>query len=449
MHLPDDNPGFNPRRVPTLLAALALLAAPGCGASTPSGPEDGEWRAERTVEGDVTTVRTLGGSAWGGVARLVEEASIGVAAGEDPYMFGRVADVAAGDGAIYVADVDVPAVRAYDMDGDHLRDIGAAGQGPGEYERPGALAVGPDGTVHVHDDRSDRITLYTPEGELIETWPGRQDGFRVFGAPMVATHDGVVYTQGRIRAEEPDGAGARVFSSGEIRWGMFPRGPEGGSGDPVEVPRFDHEEPSLRVEISTGNTHMVMGQSIPFAPGVSWALSPSGAIVAGLADEYRFEVRRPDGSRTVVEKAWEPFPVSPEEADWHTRRLTALLRERAPDWTWDGPAVPDRRPAFDGLYADQSDRVWVRRTGPAIHHPGCDPDPVAAMQAREPCWESETLVEVFDLEGTYLGRVEWPEGVALDSSAWIRGDTVLAVAEDGAGTVRVKRYRLVRPGDAG
>jgi len=432
----------------TLLAATALLAGLACSAADRGGREASAWRAERSTEGEVTTVRTLSGSSWGGAAQLVEEASIGVAIGEDPYMFGRVADLAAGDGVVYALDSDVPVLRAYDPDGNHLRDVGAAGQGPGEYERPGALVVGPEGTVHVHDDSSDRITLYTPAGELVETWPGRQDGFRLIGAPMVATHDGVVYTQGRIRPETPEGEGAGVVTSDAMRWAMFPRGPDAATEEPIEVPRFDHEEPLLRVEISTGNTHMIMGQSIPFVPGVSWTLSPSGAMVAGLAEDYRFEIHYPDGSRTVVEKVWEPFPVSPEEADWHTRRLTALLRERAPDWTWEGPGIPARRPAFDALYADESSRVWVKRTGPAIHHPDCDPDPLAAAGAGQPCWESEILVEVFDLEGAYLGRVEWPDDVVLDRSTWIRGDTVLARGEDEAGTVRVKRYRLVRPADA-
>ncbi len=42
-----------------------------------------------------------------------------------------------------------------------------------------------------------------------------------------------------------------------------------------------------------------------------------------------------------------------------------------------------------------------------------------------------------------------PEGFRLDPRPWIDGETVIARAEDEAGTIMVKRYRLVLPGEEG
>lgn len=49
------------------------------------------------------------------------------------------------------------------------------------------------------------------------------------------------------------------------------------------------------------------------------------------------------------------------------------------------------------------------------------------------------------LTGKFLGEVELPQGVSF-SRIFIDGDTFLTPAEDDAGTVVVKRYRIVLPG---
>jgi hypothetical protein len=53
--------------------------------------------------------------------------------------------------------------------------------------------------------------------------------------------------------------------------------------------------------------------------------------------------------------------------------------------------------------------------------------------------------DVFDNGGRFLGSVE---DLPHFNSPFMSGDTVVALAQDEAGTVMVKRYRLVLPGDA-
>ena len=70
------------------VAVTLACALVGCvGPIEPAGT-DGTWVGTITTEGNLTTVVNESGSVWGGTATLVEEASIGVETGEDPYMLG-------------------------------------------------------------------------------------------------------------------------------------------------------------------------------------------------------------------------------------------------------------------------------------------------------------------------------------------------------------------------
>jgi hypothetical protein len=64
------------------IVVVCFLA--GCAGRSEETGADGTWAGTITTEGDVTTVVNESGSVWGGTATLVEEASIGVDAGDDP-----------------------------------------------------------------------------------------------------------------------------------------------------------------------------------------------------------------------------------------------------------------------------------------------------------------------------------------------------------------------------
>ena len=116
------------------IALVVLVCLPiGCGGAVEPAGTDGTWVGTITTEGNVTTVVNESGSVWGGTATLVEEASIGVTAGEQPYMLADIASIVASEERIFLLETNPPVVRVYDMDGRHVRDIGSEGQGPGEF----------------------------------------------------------------------------------------------------------------------------------------------------------------------------------------------------------------------------------------------------------------------------------------------------------------------------
>lgn len=426
--------GSTRTRIGTLMALALCPVAIGCGeGGSDVADATGEWVHEASTEGNVTTVRTLRGSVWGGSARLTEEASIGVDQGSDEYMLGQVRGLAASDEAIYVLDSQLPAVRVYDLAGRHLVDLGREGQGPGEFTRPEDLAIGPDGKLYVEE--RGRIVVLTPAGRPAGTMPMRSNF--TSSRPMTVTDDGEVYVPDLV---------VHGVDLEEWRHGMRRVTRDGFTEEIVEPPDFDFEEAQLVYRTENG----VSARNVPYYPSVEWVLGPSGAMIAGVSDEYRIDVHRPDGVVVRIEKSWDPLPVHAEERAWTRARITFVERRRRPDWRWNGPGIPEVKPAFSTILPGHDGRIWVRRIVDTRRVDDCDEDPTRVDEDRypRPCWEDVHAIDVFEGDGSYLGPVEIPEGARLTfPRAFIRDDMIVAYHEDQLGVPRVKRYRLTFPED--
>jgi len=76
----------------------------------------------------------------------------------------------------------------------------------------------------------------------------------------------------------------------------------------------------------------------------------------------------------------------------------------------------------------------------------CEPN--ARSSSGLVCWRDVRGFDVFEEEsGRFLGRVDVPEEIRWWPRPYIRDDVVVATVEDEAGTITVKRYRLVLPGE--
>ena len=328
-----------------ILCAGLLMTVAACSVDGDDSNPDGTWVGTITTEGNVTTVVNESGSVWGGTATLVEEASIGVEAGAEPYLLGMVLDVGVAGDLIYVLDRQVHRVRVYDRSGIHVRDLGREGDGPGEFRSPAALAVGQ--RIYVRDSQVGRITLFDKMGELVDTWPIRPH-FSEY--PMVATTAGELY----VPYED----------------GMTPWGPEGKAGEPIPYWEDQRRPPRVRAIRADGAE---FGYDVPFWPIRVFAMSPSGALFRGFGDAYRFTVQRQDGTELRVERRVAPATLADDEAAWHRAQVSEYVRQADSGWEWEGPEIPAAKPAFGAFVPALSGEVWVQRAGVGYEDTDCEP----------------------------------------------------------------------------
>lgn len=409
-----------------LCALAGLLALPGCAGDEDSatGDEASAWRGTITIEGDVTTVVNESGSVWHGEAELVEEASIGVEAGADEYMFGWVASVWATEDRILVVDSQVPAVRAYDLAGNHRLDVGRPGEGPGEFANaPLGVVVDDAGDIVVVEE-STQLEVFAPDGTPKATW-NTGANFRLFANDML-----ILGTDGSLWVAALD------WETRRLGYSMI--GPDGNAGDPVFSPELEWERGCL--------TYLRRGReddycNIPYYPRSISARAPDGGWAIGTSDTYAFEVHGADGSSTRVERYWDPVPVSAEEAARRKQETVEYIRERADNeaWSWNGPEVPDHKPAYVQLIPDRDDRIWVLREQASRRSTDCNADVPE-------CWiPGGYWLDAFAPDGRFLGSVTLDRRPAF--RPFIDDDTVVATVIDDAGTAMVKRYRLVLSGE--
>lgn len=410
---------------PLWLLGLALVL----GSCKGPVPEDSaDWRGTVTTDGPTRTVVNESGSVWGGVATLRERASIGLADGEDAYLFGTLGGIWSDGEEIFVLDAQAPALRAYDWQGRYLRDIGRPGEGPGELSRPLFLDGDTQGRVVVANCGTRRIAVYAKSGEHLADWP--MGSVECFSHPMVVGDDGRVYLS-LLELEPATGIPWKVMQG---------HGPEGPVGEPIYPP--EREFPR-HLMLFNGSTEYA-----PYAPRIVWSPARDLTVIGGASHEYRFEIVTPGGDRTVVHRQAESFPLEGEQRDWR-RRLSIASGRRGidPTWTWDGAEMPSTKPYFSHFLPTESGEIWVIRPGAPIPLE-CDPD--ASLDNfrtfwEQPCFRDDMIVDVFGRDGRFRGEVDIPDGVNLESAyPWVDGETVIANVDDD-GVIRVVRYEIVWP----
>ena len=68
---------------------------------------------------------------------------------------------------VYVANSGSRCISIFTLEGQLIRTIGSPGSGPGQFDRPSAVAISPDGDMYVtdHDDESkQRVQVFSPDG---------------------------------------------------------------------------------------------------------------------------------------------------------------------------------------------------------------------------------------------------------------------------------------------
>ena len=387
-----------------LSACLVVLLLSVSACSDTKQPDTGDWVGEDVLEDGVRVIRTLSGSVWETPKCLEEELSIG-SNEEGPYLFASIYDIDYASGRFYVLDMRAPVLKVFDSSGIHLLDIGRSGEGPGEFRRPETVAVDTrNERLYVRDLSINRMNVYSLEGDPLDTW---RFNVRFSGTfPMMLTHEGSLYT-------------AMLHRNG---YSMMKIENGGVLSDTLWVPEY--EKRTQWITYGNASTHL------PFTSQRIFGMGPSGTVFAGFSDEYRIELRRDNQTKYVIERTDSLIPVQTEEAAWHKDRLTASIHRRNPGWVWDGPKIPDFKPAFSSIVEDHDGRLWVFRAGEGV-----------LTESEE--WQEPTIIDVFDPNGRFLGNVTLPPGVSEWPDPYISGDLFIAQFNDEDGVPYLRKYRIV------
>lgn len=374
---------------------------------------------------ETTVVVADGPPIWGSSPALVEEARIGTLMGEAEYAFGRVGGlVVAGDGTIWVSDIQLGAVRRYTADGVFIDQIGRKGEGPGEFETPVNMRVLPDASVVVWDYGLIRVTRFDASGAYVDSFTPPTHMIAWDIEELEVDPRGDLFLMGSNLPERtPEGPfrlrpfWIRMRSDGEVL-------------DSVRL-----LPSSLDGTVDPIRTFTV--------------LSPLGYLVTARNDEYAVELHV-DPERTVrIERPWTPVRYQrAERVEKQRREETFSARNGRPVRD-----IPREKPPFSFLHVDSEGRVWV-----LMHAPGYEEEESPGEQERREgaceffaateaeCnaniewWREPVAYEVIEPEGRLLGRVELP---SRQTELMHARERRLWVVETGElGEEYVVRYRI-------
>ena len=400
----------------------------GCGDAVRDS-SGGAWIAQHDTIGDTVIVRTISGSVGLGEYVLEREVTIGVLEGPEEYIIGNVRMLAVGpQGDIYAYDSQVPALRKYDRDGRFLVTVGREGGGPGEYRSATGLVVMPDGTVKLWDPEGPRLSSFSPEGEYLDGRRVESYGFYGYRS-LFADTLGNFYVQLHI-VEATDDAQRTVGR------GLLKLGPDGEVVDSLLEPDLGYEPPQLEGMFRTADITNLFAEPIPFMPGPSWTFSPHGHFVAGVGGSYAVSLLRTDGRALRIERQLTPVPVDRDEKAAWRESVYNRMRRGNPGWRWDGPDIPNSKPAFHGLRVGMDGRIWVQLYQKAERREPVDSE---EPNPREE-WPEPTVYDMFEPDGRYLGALHVPRETTIHV---MRGDYAWGITRDSLDVQYIERFRLV------
>jgi hypothetical protein len=373
---------------------------------------------------------------------MVEDLRIGVRDGDERYQFFRAFGFNVDSlGRILVANLGTSTIRVFDHDGRFVREIGAQGNGPGEFRSVTTPIVWGD-TLGISDQTAMRFSVFDTSGTFLTSWPMLNAENRAL-YPVGASRDGWAIWMNQF------GFGQRTHRPGDVttdttRVGRMPTSllaqaaARGSAFTDSLIAGVFHWESAPTTWISTDEG--VMGYSPMFGAGASWTVDGHGRFVLRTGPEYHIDFFGLDGRlERRVTRDFERVLVTDAMVEDHLKRVEASVREQPPV-PFDRLGAARRHAAASRaeflspggrIIVSNNGELWVDRVdihGDAAHYvsvPGHT--------------RSLFYYDVLDADGRYrfTGRM-----ADRFSPRWVSGDTVRGGLRDEEDVEYVVRYRL-------
>ncbi|MEX0893736.1 MAG: 6-bladed beta-propeller [Gemmatimonadota bacterium] len=401
-----------PRCVCLVCLTVVAIGGAACGgANTPETTESWAGTVDTLPGGAVHVVNPAQGvwteeDRW----RLTEALRIGAVDGAGPELWERVGGMAVdGGGRLWVTDAAAGEVRVFDAAGRHVRTVGRAGGGPGEFRSPRDIWVTPAQEVWVVDPTARRIEVFDTAGTRLHGVP-LQGHIEAITASQqyVWTDDGLLHQTFTRAAPGPMRNRLAVVRH---RW-------EGGTLTALDTFRLPEVAPVPRfgfpMEGPAGPALGIM--NVPYAHAPLRTLGPDGSVWISEGDgAYRIRRQNARGDTLrIIERAVEPIPVP----DSVRTRWSETMAGSA-----DVPELPDVIAPFQTVFPAPDGTLWVRRqTGPRSY-----------------------VLDVFDAAGRYLGEAMADVALSRFGVQLVTSDALYGTMSDDLGVQYVVALRIEKP----
>jgi len=411
------------RRLRFLALYVLPLFMPACTDSRGGGTWAG---TTETLPNGAVRVRNPAAALWGpqNAWQLEAELVLGQVEGDGADVFASISGLQAdAAGRIYVLDRQTNELRIFDAAGRHVRSVGRAGEGPGEYSAANGLLWMSEDTLLVVDQRGGRYTILSSEGDYVRSvrrrlgfyawaFDGGMDGDRVYEVSTVGQSETpqLALLGTRVRGAEVEGGIA--MTEQEVETGprfiadtiMLPS-PDGPLYEAFSV-RTPRQGMVISVPFSGAPVHYLDGKS-----GVWYGHGRNPAV-------YHATVRGDTLAEILL--GTEPVPVSPDEVtEWLAQ--PSIEQFRTLGGKLDADRIPRTKPYFDRITSDAEGNLWLT----------------------VPAGPQQVLFAILDPEGRYLGQLK-VDGVRRDAylSPLVRNDRLYFVGRDELDVQRVYVYRV-------
>lgn len=267
--------------------------------------------------------------------------TIGIEMGDSALVFGLIIDAGyAPDSSIMALDAQKCCVSVFSPEGEHLRDIGRSGSGPGEFQFPLSMAFTGSGLA-VSDMLGRNVSYFDGQGEYI----GQLSGF-AFGPPssIKAGPDSTLY--------------------GELVFMEMVHDEMQGSLDISRWDSADSSEPSMTFLSLPISMHMAgEGQTVERTATVDFAIDGEGNLyVAEISDTLlNLQGFSAAGDEILnLNETRERVPRSQEELDAGQMGLSVTMTEgSASASTFRSDDVYPWRNIVESVGLDGRGRIWL------------------------------------------------------------------------------------------
>ncbi|MEZ4649830.1 MAG: 6-bladed beta-propeller [Candidatus Eisenbacteria bacterium] len=274
----------------------------------------------------------------GGTEKVALEELWRVSGDDEDVLLGVTQRIEEGeDGTFYFLDMQLTEIQVFSPNGEYLRSIGREGEGPGEFQRPNGMFMLPDGVLAVIQGRPGKVVLL------------RTDGTPAGNLPIPGTETGSVFlgvgrgVGDRIYLQVNQGERTETgFKSHNRTLSMDRSGKVLATFDETDIVR-DFANPNFDEKEGFGMRR--------------WDVGPGGVYYqAGSFDDYRVEVRNPDGTPLhAIERTYTPRKRTEAEK----AEIQGQMVFRGPRRMQIDMKVSPTDPAIVNLYPRPDGSLWV------------------------------------------------------------------------------------------